>query len=435
LLSLQPKWIWAGSDEVLLSLTLGDFDGDQHLDVVAGASSNVFTIDGRTGQTIWNNTDPVGPIFSLSVGNLDGDATEDVIAGGWDHNITAIRGTTGSLLWKFGGKSNSTPQEWIRTTKTADFNGDGIDDVIAVSDDWHIYCIDGTNGTLLWRRPEEEIVMNVPYAIAIGDLDNDSRNDIVIGDGSNVYGYRGVDGGLMWQNNAPGARVWSLLVADINKDRLPEVIAASADGKIYAFEGRTGKKIWRFTAAGVVQSIALGDFDGDGMQNDILTGSYNHTVYTINGMDGFEIWRNIEVNGWVRLVRTGDFNSDGISDAVIGASDNTIYVIDGKTAEILTTISTFNSITELVVADVETDGFLDLIFTDGVALRCFTTGGDMLFTESTSPLIPTNEFAMLGTMPLLTLAVLSFLVGVKRRKLRRVKKSSGLSFNTRKPKL
>ena len=421
--SLQPKWIWTGSNDVLLSLTLGDFDGDQHLDVVTGASSHVFTINGRTGQMIWNNTDPIGPIFSLSVGNIDGDSIEDVIAGGWDRNVTVIQGATGRLLWKFGGKSEDTPQEWIRTTETADFNGDGIDDVIAGSDDWHIYCIDGVTGTLLWRRPKDEIIMNVPYAIATGDLDNDTQNDITIGDGSNVFSYRGMDGAFLWSNNVPMARVWSLLVADINKDRRSEVIAASADGKLYVFEGRTGRELWRFMAGGVIQSIALGDFNGDGTQNDILIGSYNHTVYTINGMDGSELWRNIEVNGWVRIVKTGDFTGDGISDAVIGASDNTIYIFDGKTAELLTTIPTFNSITELAVTDVEEDGFLELIFTDGIAIRCFTTGGEILFTESTYPPIPTNEFATPKAAPLLVLAVLSFIAAVKRLKPQKTKEN------------
>ncbi|MFX0210439.1 MAG: PQQ-binding-like beta-propeller repeat protein, partial [Candidatus Hodarchaeota archaeon] len=255
ILLLQPKWVWMDSSNVFLTIQLGDINGDQLLDVVAGASSYVVALDGRTGSMIWNNTDPVGPIFSLSVGNLDGDSNKDVIAGGWDRNITAIGGATGTLLWKFGGKSEITPQEWIRTTETADFTGDSIDDIIAGSDDWHIYCINGVDGTLLWRRPEEEVIINLTYAIAIGDLDNDYRTDIVIGDGSNVFSYRGEDGELMWSNKAPRAGVWSLIVADINKDQYTEVIAACADGKLYVFEGRTGQEIWQFTVGGVIQSI------------------------------------------------------------------------------------------------------------------------------------------------------------------------------------
>lgn len=420
LLLLQPKWVWMDTSNVFLTIQLGDVDGDQILDVIAGASSYVVAIDGRTGSMIWNNTDPVGPIFSLSVGNLDGDTNKDVIAGGWDRNITAIRGVTGTLLWKFGGKSEITPQEWIRSTETADFTGDNIDDIIAGSDDWHIYCIDGVDGTLLWRRPEEEVIINLTYALAIGDLDNDSRTDIVIGDGSNVFSYRGEDGKLMWSNNAPRAGVWSLIVADINKDHIMEVLAACADGKLYVFDGSTGRDIWQYTVGGVIQSIALGDFDGDGVENDILTGSYNQTVTTINGMDGSELWTTTKVRGWIRNVNTGDFNGDGISDAIIGASDNTIYILDGKTAEILTTISTSNSITEIVVADVEADGFLDLIFADGITLRSFSTGGESWITESTYPLIPTDEFTISWIAPLLTL---TFIAATKLVKLRRGKKT------------
>ncbi|MFX0195235.1 MAG: FG-GAP-like repeat-containing protein [Candidatus Hodarchaeota archaeon] len=422
-LLLKPKWIWMGSSNVFLTIQLGDVNGDQLLDIVAGASSYVVAINGRTGSMIWNNTDPVGPIFSLSVGNLDGDANKDVIAGGWDRNITAIRGATGALLWKFGGKSEITPKEWIRSTVMADFTGDSIDDIVAGSDDWHIYCIDGVDGTLLWRRPEEEVIINLPYAIATGDLDNDSRTDIIIGDGSNVFSYRGEDGKLMWSNNAPRAGVWSLIVADINTDHIMEVLAACADGKLYVFDGRTGRDIWQYTVGGVIQSIALGDFDGDGVENDILTGSYNQTVSTINGMDGSELWTTTNIGGWIRNVKTGDFNGDGISDAIIGASDNAIYILDGKTAEILTTISTSNSITELVVADVEADGFLDLIFVDGIALRCFSTGGETWVTESTYPTIPTDEFIIFWITPLLTLATLSYIAATKQMNKQRVKKN------------
>lgn len=412
---LKPKWVWMGSDEVLLSLKLGDFNDDKQIDVVTGASSTVFAVDGRTGQTIWNNTDPVGPIFSLSVGDLDGDGNMDVVAGGWDQNITALQGNTGKLLWKFGGEMNeTTPQNWIRTTDIADFNGDGIDDVIAGSDDWHIYCINGSTGNLLWRRPDNEIVMNIPYALATGDIDNDSIMDIVIGDGSNVYGYRGLDGALLWNNNIPSAPVRSLIVANINNDHLPEIVVASADGKIYVLEGYTGKEVWRFTAGGVIESIALGDFKGDGVQNDILVGSYNNTVYAINGSDGTELWRNV-TNGWIRVVKTSDINNDGFSDAIIGAGDKTIYLIDGKTSEILTTISTINSITELVVTDVESDGYLDIIFVDGIALRCFTMGGQIPFTEITTSIIPTPEFVTTN-ITIFTLTTILLLLGFRRKK-------------------
>ncbi|MFQ5820523.1 MAG: FG-GAP-like repeat-containing protein [Candidatus Heimdallarchaeota archaeon] len=409
------------SSKVFSTIQLGDVGGDQLLDVVAGASSYVVAIDGRTGSMIWNNTDPVGVVYSLSIGNLDGDEKKDVIAGGFDRNVTAIRGATGTLLWKFGGKSEIAPQEVIRSTETADFNGDGIDDIIAGSDDWHIYCINGVDGTLLWRRPEEEVIINLSYAIAIGDLDNDSRTDIVIGDASNVFSYRGEDGELMWSNNLPRAGVWSLIVADINKDHNMEVLAACEDGKLYVFDGRTGQEIWQFTVGGVIRSIALGDFDGDGVQNDILTGSYNQTVSTINGIDGSELWTTTKVGGWIRNVKTGDFNGDGISDAVIGASDNTIYIFDGITSEILTTISTSNSINDLVVADIDADGFLDLIFTDGIALRSFSTGGETWVTESTYPTIPTDEFAISWITPLLILATLSYFAAGKLVKNRRIK--------------
>ncbi|MFQ6124425.1 MAG: FG-GAP-like repeat-containing protein [Candidatus Heimdallarchaeota archaeon] len=423
LLKLQPKWVWMDAANAFLTIQLGDVNGDQLLDVVAGASSYVVAIDGRTGSMIWNNTDPVGRVFSLSIGNLDGDAKEDVIAGGFDRNVTAIQGATGTLLWKFGGKSENAPQEVIRTIETADFTGDGIDDIIAGSDDWHIYCIDGVDGTLLWRRPKEEVIINLSYAIALGDLDNDSRIDIVIGDASNVFSYKGADGELMWRNPAPRAGVWSLIAADINKDHRIEVLAACADGKLYVFDGRTGQEIWQFTVGGVIRSIALGDFDGDGVQNDILTGSYNQTVTTINGMDGTELWTTAKVGGWIRIVKTGDFNGDGISDAVIGASDNTIYILDGKMGEILTTISTFNSITDLDVADVERDGFLDLIFADGIALRSFSTGGRTWVTESTIPPIPTDELTIPWITPVLTLATFFFIATTKLLKKRKIKKN------------
>ncbi len=421
-LLLQPKWVWIGSSNMFSTIQLGDVNGDQVLDVVAGAWSYIVALDGRTGSMIWNNTDPVGYVFSLSIGNLDGDEKNDVIAGGWDRNITAIRGATGTLLWKFGGKSEIAPQEWIRTTETADFTGDSIDDIIAGSDDWHIYCINGADGTLLWRRPNDEVIINLSYAIAIGDLDDDSRTDIVIGDASNVFSYRGENGELMWKNEAPKAGVWSLIVADINKDHLMEVLAACADGKLYVFDGETGQEIWKFTVGGVIRSIALGDFDGDGRKNDILTGSYNQTVTIINGMDGSEIWTTTNVGGGIQIVKTGDFNADGISDAIIGANDNTIYIFDGITSEILTTISTSNNINDLVVADVEADGFLDLIFVDGITLRSFSTGGESWITESTYPLIPTDEFIISWIAPLLILTTFPFIVAVKLVKKRRVKK-------------
>ena len=121
----------------------------------------------------------------------------------------------------------------------ADVNGDGVDEILAVTE-WNIWhCIDG-RGKGLWRmRP------------------------------------------LL----SPGAN--QIEVADIDGDGRLEALIAAIDAHVYARNAATGEDLWKFYAGDEITRIQpMADVGAQG----VLTGSYNGYVYLLDGSGGVK-WK------------------------------------------------------------------------------------------------------------------------------------------------
>ena len=172
-----------------------------------------------------------------------------------------------------------------------DINDDGIDDIVVGGSDGVVHAYRG-NGVKLWSYDTGS--MSIEGKAAIGDIDQDGKNEVVIGAGSTFT--TNVHGGLYVLNHL-GQLQCSFQTGDFNNDG------------------------WR---EGVYGSPALADIDrNDGGKLEIVFGAWDGYFHLINH-DCTAVWK---VNNYDTIWSSpaiADLDRDGYLDIVIGADSNDV---------------------------------------------------------------------------------------------------------------
>jgi hypothetical protein len=140
------------------------------------------------------------------------------------------------------GPSDAT----IRTALAADFNGDGIQDIVV---------IDENKGVAIYSGQKDQTFSNgisladskvVPYALAIADLNSDKKIDIIVGHRkapSTVFFHTsaGSDFTSISFGDSQGT-VYGFAVGDLNEDGMPDIAAARSDAPSVLYFGATQSK-------------------------------------------------------------------------------------------------------------------------------------------------------------------------------------------------
>ncbi|MBX7042016.1 MAG: FG-GAP-like repeat-containing protein, partial [Ignavibacteria bacterium] len=362
----------------------GDVNGDGFSDVIVSARTGPAA-SGRIyiffGGYLMNNIpdvvingEQVGDAFGTSVsdaGDVNGDGYGDIVAGASQQFGTR----QGKMYVFFGGSSMDTIPDvvalgeavqydlGIAVSDAGDVNGDGFDDVIAGS---HMYNIYGTGkaytyfgGTSMDSLPDVTFT-----GLAAGDqfgstlsggsdVNGDGFSDVLIGmNGFNngrdfAYIYLG---GVNMDNVAdvtlsePGPLIYGFRVGmagDMNCDGYGDVLVSAwiynTVSKVYIYNGGPGmdnRYDMVLTGEGTndrfgLPAVSAGDINGDGY-GDIIIGAHEYNSYTgkvhvyMYGMTGTLI-PDLTMNGTQNssygksVSNAGDVNGDGFADFVVGA--------------------------------------------------------------------------------------------------------------------
>ncbi|HUD72050.1 MAG TPA: VCBS repeat-containing protein, partial [Dongiaceae bacterium] len=272
----------------------------------------------------------------VATADLDGDGIRDlVVANRWSEDLSILRGLGGG---DFGAQQRVPVGAIPVALAIADFNGDGRDDVAAALpvDDKVAVFLTPPSGV-----PAAPFLLSAgdsPGSVLAVDLDLDGRTDLLA---ANYFGgvslWKGLGNGSFQSEKrlASGVSAYSLVVALVNGDLVPDLVVASPGSRQAVvllgdasggFGDPAGYSTDALDSVGLPRQIVAADVDLDGAV-DFLVGTFdnseeqNYLVLLRGRGDGSlepGVLLSRNADGDFSL-GAADFNNDGRPDLAFGA--------------------------------------------------------------------------------------------------------------------
>ncbi|MEZ4417284.1 MAG: VCBS repeat-containing protein [Gemmatimonadota bacterium] len=329
------------------NVSVGDVDGDGHLDVVLVKGRHwplldlVLLGDGNGGFA-----DPyaVGPdadrSYSGELVDLDGDGDLDIVVSNDDPDPKLVHLNDGTGHFSVG--STFGEPEWsTRHLAVADFDGDTrLDAVLAnrYGDNTgpSFICFGTAEGG--FNAPCVAVSMGSATTITPADLNGDGAPDLVVPhrDGGQSYVYLNDGAGHFEERHPfgpPDANIRSAKVADLDGDGVPDLAAIDERTGPALFMGEPGVTFGPaqpLDASGArPYAIRVADMDGNG-RPDIIVGFVESRpiVYFNDGPGAFTPVPFGDDEGSAYGFAVGDLNEDGLLDIAMARSEarNVLYL-------------------------------------------------------------------------------------------------------------
>ncbi|CAF3577720.1 unnamed protein product [Adineta steineri] len=402
-------------------IAIGDLNNDNHQDIIitllTGQSILIFFGYGN-GTFVQGNTYSTGSgsqPLSITVGDLNNDNQLDiVVANCLTDNVVVFFGEGGGNFPNqrtYSTGNNSCPT-WIILR---DINNDNILDIVVADN--------GTNmiGIFLGSSYMNGILEDTystgssphPHGLALGDFNHDDQLDIVIAN----YNLNNV-GVLLGHTNGtfPLQTVFStgdlsfptsVAVDDLNNDNELDIIVANSAteniGILYGYGNGsfTNLNMYSTGVGSIPQAVTTGDFNNDKKVDIVVIDSGTDRIVTLIKYDTGSFRKQITYSTGTgstpRAVAVADLNNDGWLDFVSANSDN-VGVFLGLGNGTFSSQETYSTgIRSLplavTIADLNNDSYLDIVvanaFTDNVGI--FFGYGTGAFTNQTTFYTGTNS--------------------------------------------
>ncbi len=231
-----------------------DKDGVQEIIWASGCSSSgkdiLFFADVDKKAIEWKSIDEGGPFYAIDIGDLNNDGKLEAVAisfdsnsGYDDGNVSIFNLETNELIYQSYRQGASTLFEdnaWtgIHDAKIADIDNDGISELLVATDDLYdgvVYSFNMVADTLVLKNKFNVDANDEITNIEIGDLDGDSRLEMVCSTNGKVMIFDAETMFKRWESTTPFSAIYDLKIGNVDGDASSEIVVSA--GKIYVIDG------------------------------------------------------------------------------------------------------------------------------------------------------------------------------------------------------
>jgi hypothetical protein len=286
---------------------------------------------------------------AVAVADFNGDGMPDlVVLSSTSQRLTVLQGN-GSGTFTVGTQHFSAGNGPVRLA-VADFDGDGKIDVVVVNKRSNNVSVLLGNGNLTFQNAANYPVGTSPYAAAVGDFNRDGIPDLAVSNAgsNNVTILLGKGDGTFQPgvSYAVGAAPAYLAIADFNGDRKQDLVVANTNSSNLSVMLGNGDGTFQaavnYAASGGPIGIAAVDVNGDG-NLDLVTSGYSANKLIVlqgNGNGTFQAQVSYPLGSKPTALAAADFNGDSRTDiAVANSGANSVSVLLGSTTTTSTTLT------------------------------------------------------------------------------------------------
>lgn len=285
-----------------------------------------------------------------------------------------------------------------RSIATGDLNGDGNTDLVIAAQDAGTVTVMLGDGAGAFVVGSVTNLLAGPTEVAVGAIGDDTQ-DVLIGTGSDqqLYRYNGAGDGTIGNPLLVGRSTEELVLADFNNDGTLDVLTADGHDFVLALGGNNGafqtQELYAGGSGVDANGVSAGHFNDDSFADAVLAHQSNeHLVFaSYTGSELEEQGPYLIENEFPADVVAADFDGDGLDDVAVGmlsAGQQQVRIYTSNGDETFTAAGTTGLLTTtasaMEVADLEGDGDLDIVVSNGNVVTILYGDGGNGFVGTTS---------------------------------------------------
>ncbi len=295
-----------------------------------------------------------------------------------------------TVKWHYNLKDVSFGQ-----TVAQDVDGDGLPELIFSTywNDSNVYCLNGEDGSLKWKHLQKGFGggCNDAGPLVFDPFRNGDLKVVIPGSCMDTTFCVDADSGYVQWKTITGGGDSPPSCADLDGDGYDDVIHGTFYGNVKCLDGRTGAIKWNqlVDTNAAIESEPVITRNGSEYDFTVATWDYTYDSNRIacyRASDHSLKWQYFVHNLIYPGPATGDLFRDGQKEVVIGDYDGYLYCLRVADGSLIWKDSTAHLLlyhyddAPVSLADLDNDGYLDIVYMDGYTVRAVNRYDSALWT-------------------------------------------------------